>query len=191
MEIISTCSNLISTCALPQYTSHYFCQLPISCHLPICLQLRPNSISSSARKENLKGPPGPDKTKKGRSKEKWAGEKQEETVKAMEVEGKKKQKMQPEIQKVCVGEGVKSTGKSNAELEQIPSLGSDGPAPPFQSRSHLQPCVGDRRTLPDGSLTLVCSPLTQPGPGQPPGEKQNPHKPTARSRNAAAAALPH
>lgn len=45
MEIISTWSILIFTYALLQYTSHYFCQLPISCHLPICLQQRDRTLS--------------------------------------------------------------------------------------------------------------------------------------------------
>lgn len=101
------------------FTHHYFSQLPISCHLVICLQLRLNSISSSPRKEN----PGvcQDHTRqKRRSKQKRAGEKQKENRKiygagrntAWNTEGRR-------------GEGVKSMGKRNAELEQVPNLGSD------------------------------------------------------------------
>lgn len=88
---------------------------------------------------------------------------------------------------------MRRTGKRNAELEQIPNLGSDAPTPPFQSCYNLHPCCRDRRMQslsPDGCLTLVHSPLTQPRPGQPVGEKQPPHKGTAHSRDAAAGICP-
>lgn len=106
----------------------------MSCHLPICLQLGLNSISSSARKEKSRGLLGPRKTKKGDVNRNGL-ERNRENLEKLWSWKKKSRRCSLNTEKGSGGVYVRSTGKRNAELEQIPSLGSDTFAKLLQSAS--------------------------------------------------------